>query len=57
MCAKAAAAAWQRFNRFRCLRVNAVRICNRKKEAETFMTAIAKSSGGTYLWAKAPPGD
>ena len=57
MCAKAAAAAWLRFNRFRCLRVDAVRIANRKNEAETFMTTIANASGGTYLWAKKPPGD
>ena len=55
--AKAAAAAWQHFNRFRCQRVNAVRIGNRKEEAESFMNAIANASGGTYLWAKKPPGD
>ena len=57
MCARAAASAWTHFNRFRRLRIHTVRIGNRKEEAEAFMSAIAKASGGTYLWAKKPPGD
>jgi len=55
MTAAAAADAWNEFNRFRRLRVIAVRISNRKDPADAFMKSIADASGGVSLWAKKPP--
>jgi len=54
MNADAAADAWNRFNRFRRLRVIAIRIGNRKQPAETFMKSIADASRGVSHWARKP---
>ena len=55
MTADSAALAWAHHNRFRRLRVHCIRISNRKEQAEIFMKKVAKSSGGTYVWANKPP--
>jgi len=54
MTPEAALAAFQRFNRFRRLVVNTVRICDEGEPAETLMKGLAEATGGTYLWAKKP---
>jgi len=48
-------AAFERFNRFRRLRVHAIRICNDGDASEILMKGLAEASRGTYLWAAKPP--
>ena len=55
MTAAAAADAWNHFNRFRRLRVIAIRISDEKEPAEAFMKLVADASGGVSLWATKPP--
>ncbi|MHC4134144.1 MAG: HEAT repeat domain-containing protein [Planctomycetota bacterium] len=47
--------AFKRYNRFRRLIVNTIRICNEKEASEILMKGIAEASGGTYVWMKQPP--
>jgi hypothetical protein len=47
-------AAFRRFNRFRRLVVNTVRICDEGEPAETLMKGLAEATGGTYVWARRP---
>jgi hypothetical protein len=47
-------AAFKRFNRFRRLVVNTVRICDEGEPAETLMKGLADATGGAYVWAKKP---
>jgi len=55
MTPEAAIAAFRRFNRFRRLVVNTIRICDEGEPAATLMKGLAEATGGTYLWAKKPP--
>ncbi|HEX5138501.1 MAG TPA: hypothetical protein VFY93_16125 [Planctomycetota bacterium] len=54
MTPEAAIAAFQRFNRFRRLVVNTVRICDEGEPADILMKGLAEATGGTYVWAKKP---
>mgnify|MGYP001827884385 CR=1 FL=1 len=44
-----------RRNRFHRLQVNAIRIADRKDDAEALMKGLADVSGGTYLWLEDLP--
>ncbi|MCK6461810.1 MAG: HEAT repeat domain-containing protein, partial [Planctomycetes bacterium] len=54
MTPESAIAAFKRFNRFRRLVVNTVRICDEGEPGETLMKGLAAASGGAYVWAKKP---
>lgn len=54
MTPESAVAAFRRFNRFRRLVVNTVRICDEGEPAETLMKGLAEATGGTYYWARKP---
>jgi hypothetical protein len=47
--------AFKRFYRFRRVVVHALRICNDGETSEKYMQALAKLTGGTYLWLETPP--
>jgi hypothetical protein len=53
--ADSALRALRRLNRFRRLKVCAVRICIPDKEEEALMQGIAEATGGTYRWQRKPP--
>jgi len=52
---QAAADAIARLNRFRRVRIHTLRIGYEQETGGALMEAIAKRSGGTYVWLKAPP--
>jgi hypothetical protein len=52
---EAVVGAFLRHNRFRRLRVHAIRIGDERDEAERTMRELAEGSGGTYLWARVAP--
>jgi len=54
MTPESAVAAFKRFNRFRRLVVNTIRICDEGEPAETLMKGLAAATGGTYVWARKP---
>ena len=47
--------AFARLNRFRRVRVYAIRIGNNKEDGERLMKGLAERSGGSYLWSSEPP--
>ena len=47
--------AFARLNRFRRVRVYAIRIGNNKEDGELLMKGLAERSGGSYLWSSEPP--
>ena len=53
---KAAVDAVARLNRFRRVRIHALRIGYEQETGAALMEAIAKRTGGTYVWLKEPPG-
>jgi hypothetical protein len=53
--ADSALRALRRLNRFRRLKVCAVRICIPDKEEEALMLGIAEATGGTCRWQRKPP--
>ena len=52
---EALVADFARRNRFHRLQVHAIRICDRKAEAEDLMQGLALATGGTYLWLEQIP--
>lgn len=52
---EALVADFERKNRFHRLQVHAIRISDRKDEAEALMKGVADASRGTYLWLKELP--
>ena len=52
---EALVADFARRNRFHRLQVNAIRICDRKADAEALMKGVSEVSGGTYLWLENLP--
>jgi HEAT repeat protein len=52
---EALVADFERRNRFHRLQVNAIRIGDRKAEAQALMKGLADASGGTYLWLQQLP--
>ena len=55
MALEPAVEAFRRFYRFRRVVVHALRICNDGETSEKYMQALAKLTGGTYVWLETPP--